>query len=196
MDRGKLISLYPSVFHLANAANWQSIKEHGLLSSESLCKSLLRLSEDETYQIISSHRPTARRERGVTFRDQKPLNESKLLSCLRGSGLTPAQWYFILNQRVFFWTNRDRLNRFLSVYQGEPCKILKVDTAKLVERHGDRIELCHINSGATRMPDHYRSRASFRSISEFHYSSKHVPAELTVLGQVRDIVELLINLVD
>jgi hypothetical protein len=110
---------------------------------------------------------------------------------LRGSGLTPSEWYSILNERVFFWTNRDRLNRFLAVYKGEPCKVLEVDTAKLVERYEPQIELCHINSGATRMPNHLRSKASFRSVYEFPYSAKHKPAELTVLGHIEDILDLL-----
>jgi len=196
MDRDKLIALYPSVFHVAHAANWPSIRTYGLLSSKSLCEKLLKLPEDETNQIISSHRPTARQQSGIVFRDQKPLNESKLLSCLRGSGLTPSEWYCILNERVFFWTNRTRLNRFLSVYKGEPCRVLEVDTAKLVERYEAQIELCHINSGATRMPDHFRSKASFRPISQFPYSSKHKPVELTVLGQVADILDLLRNPLD
>ncbi len=173
---------YPSVFHMTNEANWPSIQKYGLLSAKSLCKDLLELSQEETDQIISSHRPSSQTRHGIIFRDQKPLNESKLQSCLAGSGLTPAQWYTILNERVFFWTKRDRLDRFIAVYKNESRRVLEVDTARLLDRHLAQVELCQINSGATRMPNVFRSRAS-----------RHKPAELTVIGEVRDILTLLLR---
>jgi hypothetical protein len=110
---------------------------------------------------------------------------------LQGSGLAPADWYAILNERVFFWTTRERLNRFLATYKGEPQKVLEVNTAKLLKHHGDNVEICHLNSGATRMPNHTRSRTSFCKIADFNFSSKHQPVELTVIGGVEDILDLM-----
>jgi hypothetical protein len=39
------------------------------------------------------------------------------------------------------------------------------------------------------MPNHYRNSSSFCKIEDFAYSSKHKPAEVTVIGEVPDIVD-------
>jgi hypothetical protein len=66
-------------------------------------------------------------------------------------GMTPREWYELLNRRVFFWVEWKRLLKLLGAraYMDRPHLVLEVDTARLLKRHADRVTLSPINSGAT-----------------------------------------------
>jgi hypothetical protein len=46
-------------------------------------------------------------------RDQFPMTDAGLLRCLPNH-ISPADWYKLLNQKVFFWLTKDRLIRLLN----------------------------------------------------------------------------------
>lgn len=101
---------------------------------------------------------TSRRAESVTIehaqhgtaviRDNKPIIETVLRRNL--VGMTEPEWYATLNRRVFFWLSRHRLDglRTAKHYRGRPQAVLAIDTAKLLARHSDRVELSPYNSGA------------------------------------------------
>lgn len=76
------------------------------------------------------------------------MRESALLKCL--SGMSPRQWYESLNRRVFFWATQKRLLTLLSAkaYRDRKHGVITVDTAGLLERHFDQVNLSPINSGS------------------------------------------------
>jgi hypothetical protein len=55
---------------------------------------------------------------GVHIRDQCPQPPTPLESCL--VDMTPADWYALINSRVFFWLDYERLNRQRTACEPRP----------------------------------------------------------------------------
>jgi hypothetical protein len=110
------------VYHLVEAANWPSVQRHGLLSTLELLR-LTGISPAARQQISTTQRlrRTVLSDQ-VAIRDQAPMPADALQKCL--IGMTPAQWYSLLNGMVFFWCDRVRLNRQLGACGGLPQIVL------------------------------------------------------------------------
>lgn len=172
-ELAELIADCPTLFHMAEPGCWPSIQRHGLLSTSAL----LDLAEHADRDAIE----TRQRPEGVvvalpghtaTIRDQKPMDDAGLRRCLR-DGLTPADWYRLLNRRVFFWLTRARLDRLLNArpYRNRPHDVLEIDTARLVAAYRPAITLSAINSGATRPFPVERGLATFLPIEDYPYAT-------------------------
>ncbi|MGH7969145.1 MAG: DUF7002 family protein, partial [Limisphaerales bacterium] len=95
MTHNELLQYYPRLYHMAEAGTWPSILKHGLLSTTALLD-LFEVPAAQRKQIESTHRPEcvtiAHPVHGsAVIRDQKPMRESTLLTCL--VGIKPFQWY-------------------------------------------------------------------------------------------------------
>lgn len=106
---------HPTLYHMADQGSWESIREHGLLSTSALLD-LFEITSLERQAIESARRPASVQIRhpryGVAVvRDQKPMSETKLQSCL--IGMEPREWYELLNRKAFFWPTRERVIRLL-----------------------------------------------------------------------------------
>ena len=196
MNPERLASRYSVLFHMAEDGSLQSIKKRGLLSTSALLD-LFEIEGEERLAIESARRPEIVQlmhpERGVALvRDNKPMQEKSLERCLRG--MTPREWYEHLNRRVFFWVDRKRLLKLLGAraYRDRPHLVLEVDTAKLLERHADRVALSPINSGATfAMNPAPRGPDTFRRIAD-HPDDRPV-VELAMDYAVPDLASLTIS---
>ena len=153
MNHEELVSRFPVLYHMAEEGSWESVREHGLLSTTALLD-LYGVEGEERLAVESRRRPemaeVERPELGTALvRDNKPMQEGALSRCL--IGMTPREWYENLNRRVFFWVNRERLFRLLCArpYRERPHFVLEVETSGLLERHAGRVSLSPINSGAT-----------------------------------------------
>ncbi len=189
-----LVELHPNLFHMAEDGAWPSIKERGLLTTSALLD-LFNIGGDDRERLERRQRRSKVRLDdpsigSVVIRDQKPLPESKLASCLQ-DGLSPADWYGMLNERVFFWLTSKRLETLLHAraYRSEPQTLITVDTAALVDRHRGRVELSPINSGAAMPIARPRGLSTFLPIAEY---DREQIAELSVKGGVPDIAELAV----
>lgn len=85
-------------------------------------------------------------------------------------------------------------------YEGDRQTIVVVDAAQLVARHGARILLCHMNSGATQPMAFPRGRKTFLAIDEYplaerwkKYGAKSALAEVTVDYAVPDLRDFVIE---
>src|SRR5262245_60128665 len=112
MDVRELIERYPRLYHMAEDGAWPSIERHGLLSTSALLD-LYGVDGAERVTIESSHRPDSieinRDGLGTAVvRDQKPMSDAGLARCLQ-DGLSPEEWYRILNNKSFFWLTERRL---------------------------------------------------------------------------------------
>jgi hypothetical protein len=200
----ELAQRFPKLYHMAEAGTWESIRKHGLLSTSGLLD-LFEIDGTERVRIGSERRPESiiishSKYGTAIIRDQKPLRESALLSCL--TDMTPRQWYEALNRRVFFWLTRERLLTLLNAraYRGKTHCVLTIDTAELVARHYDRISLSPINSGSTIYTPQPRGGNTFLAPSAYPFKSryklrgaKNAIAELAVDYAVFDIAELVIR---
>jgi hypothetical protein len=171
----ELLSDCPTLYHMAEDGTWPSIRERGLLSTTALLD-LYEVTGDTRVQIEEHRRST-----GVTLeraglpaaviRDQLPMDDVGLRRCLPAH-ITPAGWYRLLNQKVFFWLTRDRLIRLLKAgtYRGRPHTVIEVSAVKLVAAHGDHIWCSPMNSGCTKPYPHPRDEHTFERISDYPYS--------------------------
>jgi hypothetical protein len=119
---------------------------------------------EERAGLEREHRPErVALAEGITVRDQKPMPPALLERCL--IGITPAEWYALLNAKVFFWCDDGRLGRLALPYKNVPLVVLVVDTASLLARHGERAAVTPFNTGNAKPfkggPAAPRGRATF-----------------------------------
>ena len=200
LDLDELVSLHPLLYHMAADGSWPSIARHGLLSTTALL---------DLFQVVDPLREVVEAQRRfetvvlthpvhgrAVVRDQKPMTDASVEAALRGSGLTPRDWYLFLNRRVFFWLTEERLITMLTArsYRDHVHTVLVVDARALVTDHLSEITLSPMNSGATRPFPHPRSLDTFKSLSEYPFarlrrrrSIRNIIVELAVAYSVPNI---------
>lgn len=201
MDVEELITRHPRVFHTMSATAWPSVQRHGLLSTQRLID-LFGLDAAERDRLLNAPRKqsTVLRAPGLppaVIRDQKPM---KFIAEKIDPGSSLTEYLAAINSRVFFWTNPERLERLRQAkeYRAEDQVVLHVDTRALVQRHGPRVELCRLNSGAVTQKNHpQRGHRSWVPIADYPYDEdrrRHgrdgALVEVTVLDAVPDILDL------
>ena len=203
-DRGvltaDLIRLYPRLFHMAGDGSWPSIRGHGLLSTNALVArwEVPQIQREALVaQVRSESRLVEHPRHGVAVvRDQKPIHEESLAAAL--TDMTVAAWLHELNDRAFFFLQPERLQTLMNArsYRRHTHVVLTIDTASIVARYEDDIQLCAINSGfAQRHSRAPRGRDTFRPIRDYPHPARQAPrtkapwdvAELAVRGGVPDI---------
>lgn len=197
-----LAMAYPTLFHMAAEGSWPLIERLGLLSTSALLDCFevpeaVRSALEERHRpnSVSIHHPTYGQ---AIIRDQKPMDDRGLERALR-DGLTPRDWYRVLNAKVFFWVQRHRLEIMMKAraYQLQRKTVLYVRTAELLRRYADRVLLAAMNTGCTKPWPHPRGINTFRPMAEYpycEYRKKKGPeavVELAVEGKVPDIRDLV-----
>lgn len=194
------------VYHLAEASNWRSIQHLGLLSASNLFDLAGVLGADRKQLEWRQRLEHFQLPNGVQIRDQRPMPPAGLEACL--VGMTPAEWCGLINARVFFWLDPDRLNRQRAACEPRPQLVLTVDTAALVASYSGQLEVTPINTGNARRRPARRGAATFVPYATWMRSgwaseaaalgtpersrSQH-PAELTVVGSVPDVMRFVVN---
>lgn len=183
---------------MAEDGSWPSIQQRGLLCTSELLN-IYGYKGQRRNEIESEWRPRSvviQREGlpDAVIRDQLVMPPRELQECL-SPGLTSTDWYRLVNSRIFFWTSKDDLARFLSArsYRGDPHVVIEVNSAKLIERHPDRITLTPFNTGSTLHGEEYarartRGRETFQRIEDFHWAWVK---ELVVENGIPDITALV-----
>jgi hypothetical protein len=194
------------IYHLAEAANWPSIRRHGLLSTTVLLDRAGLRGKQRNWLECCQRLEHTELPNGVYVRDQKPLPEEALRKCL--VGMTPSQWYALINSKVFFWFDVDRLNRQRAACEPRPQVVLEIDTMPLAARHAARIALSRINTGNARRLPAMRGRFTFvpyrmweesgwaRETERLDILAKrpnHPPVELTIAEGVTDIMRFVVG---
>ena len=197
MTPDRLITRHPTLYHMADARNWVSIERFGLLSTSSLLDRYA-IQGDARTAIEATHRPATvpidHPDLGPAFvRDQAPLHPAVFPAAL--TDLEPADWLATLNARVFFWPSEDRLGRMLRAYLKTEQAVFEVDTARLLARYADRVQLSHINSGFANPAYRPAPRGSgtFQPLQDFPDKASHAVAEVTVPGGVADIFDFTVR---
>ena len=192
------------VYHIAEADNWPSIERDGLLSARALFERAGTRPEDSA--AVEKHRPVrAVLSDGTVIRDQSPMPPSALKPCLRG--LTPTQWYRLLNGKVFFWFDEERVARHLHACRRTTQIVMTIDAEALLARHAARASVAPFNTGNARRKPAVRGRATFVPWTTWQTSGwltesdglgtslrskSHRPAELTVDHAVADILDFIV----
>lgn len=190
MDLDKLVELYPRIYHMAERGAWNSIRNHGLMSASAVLDHL-NIGGDERAQFESEHRGRKMDVRAghlsnIVLRDQKPMPEVRLLRALT-DGTTPRQWYELINNKVFFWAEEERLHGLLGArdYRNLEHDVLTLDSAAFIPAYAQAIWLCHMNSGNTWPIPHRRGIDVFRRIPDYPVRRSGNP--------VKKVVELVVD---
>jgi hypothetical protein len=186
---------------MAEATNWSSIQASGLLPASHLLQ-IAGVTGDERRRLEREQRPEhTTLPNGVEIRDQKRVPANALRACL--VGLTPAEWYLLLNARVFFWFDPVRLNRQRGACKRRPQIVLTLDAFTLVEAHRVSTSVTPINTGNALRKPARRGRSTFvpydtwlesawaseaAPLGTTERSRSHAPVELTIAGPVPDIL--------
>lgn len=193
MNEQDLIEKYPRLWHMAHEGSWPAIRDRGLMSATALLNAY-GVDGERRFALESSRRPESvvlefDGMPAAVVRDQKPMTDDKLKACLQ-DGLTPKQWYEILNSHTFFWLSRERIWTLLQAraYRGLVQTVLTVDTAGVVGAHRDRIKLSPINSGATLFAPQPRGLDTFKRIADFPFEERSKTRRLE-----NNVVELLVE---
>ncbi len=160
---------------MAEQGSWPSVRDRGLLSTSALLD-LYKVRGKIRSRIELERRPTAVPliHAGLpqaVIRDQIPMDDNGLRRCLPPH-ISPADWYRILNGKVFFWLTKERLLRLLNAgaYRESAHDVLEVNTEALVARYRDRIWFCPMNSGCTKPIPHPRGDDTFLRIPDYPYA--------------------------
>jgi hypothetical protein len=195
---------YPYLYHMAESGSWPSIKKRGLLSTTALLD-LFDVKGNERDAIESRCREESKivqhKIHGTAvIRGQMVLPETKLEYLLL-DGMTPREYYRLLNRKTFFWVRRERLEGLLRArpYRGRSHTVLTVDTKDLVTRYEKKIWLSRINSGAAIYGVGKRGSSTFHRIRDYPFEEnkkkkkEDAIVELAVDYAVKDISELTVR---
>jgi len=191
-------------FHLADVENWPSIQRSGLHSTAALI-ARDRLRGRAALPFTSYRSASVRLPSGAVIRDQRPMPPETLLRCL-DDGLTPDDWYRLVNGKVFFWLDVARLNRHLAACRARPQLVIEVDLRALVARHGRRACVTPFNVGNARRRPASRGHRTFVPLDAWlatRWASEaapggvprarsHPPAELAIESAVPDLMALVV----
>ena len=191
---------------MAEAANWPAIQRDGLHSASTLLdragivgaeRERLERCQRVTHTVLPN---------GVQLRDQGPMPPAALARCL--TGMSPSEWYALINAHIFFWLDPARLNRQRAACASRPQVVLTVDATALAVAYAERIALTPINTGNARRQPARRGAATFVPYAAWVESAwdseaaslgtplrprSHPPAELTVTGSIPDVMRYVIG---
>lgn len=166
----------PTLYHMAERHSWPSISARGLLSTTALLDSFAVYGE-ERKKIEAKHRPASvtisdSTSGSVVIRDQIPMDDGGLRRCLPPE-ITPADWYRLLNGKVFFWLTRERLLRLTNAaaYRDRCHDVLEINASLLVSAYRNSIWFCPINSGCTKPMPAPRDLSTFLQITDYPYAT-------------------------
>jgi hypothetical protein len=194
-----------TAYHLVDAGNWPSVQKLGLMSAARL----MAMSGEAEDNTPRRHRPVAQRlASGLLIRNQRPMPPAALSRCLK-SGLKPEDWFELLNSKVFFWLDIERLNRQRHACKDAPQVTLVIDAARLLSRYSRVATVAPINTGNAMRAAAPRNRSTFVPYERWvvdgwndevipgapRRPASHRPVELTIDEEVPDIMEYVVTVV-
>lgn len=202
MDLEKLIELYPRIYHMAERGAWDSIRTRGLMSTTAVLDHLA-VADGERARYESEHRGQKMDVKSgdpssIVLRDQKPMPEGRLITALTG-GTTPRQWYELINGKVFFWAEEQRLHGLLGArdYRKLEHDVLTLDSSTFIPAYAEAIWLCHMNSGNTWPMPHRRGTEIFCKVVDYPVTRTGKPkkkvVELVVDYAVPNIADYILE---
>lgn len=188
LDLDLLAQNRPFLYHLTARMNVASIINSRCLFSASLL--LEHSDEPEPKSFLRARRPQhviiKIKGESIQIRDQRPLSEKALSKCLDPDS-KPADYYELLNNRVFLWPTIQRLQRHYQRYKDEKPVLFRFSTHQILSLN-PRVEFSRLNSGATRANSYLggvpprRGRGTFCVAQKFAYTVSAV-AEVTIPQQ-------------
>jgi hypothetical protein len=183
--------------------NLKSVQAHGLLSTQKLAE---RSSNVDRSMLRQHRHKELYLDFGAFIRDQGGMQRKSIARALR-SGVTPEDWFELLNSKVFFWLDLDRLNWHRQACNSESQVVLAIDAGRMLERYASVASVSPINPGyamRTAAPRNHTTFVPYSKWVESGWESEEVPgasrrsrglwpAELAITGQIPDIAQFVIG---
>jgi Family of unknown function (DUF7002) len=200
------VNLPRHVYHLAEEANWPSIKRIGLLPAAELIaraglsgadRDRLGRSQRVSHTVLPD---------GVEIRDQLRMPATALRACL--VDMEPADWYALMNSRVFFSLEPTRLNGIRGGCEPRAQVVLTLDTAGLMADYRGLASVTPINTGHALRRAARRGAATFVPYASWvesgwasevaqlgirERSRSHRPVELAIAGAIPDAMRYVLS---
>jgi len=189
MDIKQIATRYPQLYHMAEVDTWPAIKANGLMST-SAALDFHGVGQPQRNKLEVGHRQEKVKLGGgaaaIILRDQIPMPPTRLELALQ-DGIKPADWYKLLNAKVFMWAEHHRLLGLLNArhYRNLEHDVLTIDTSSLLAAHAARVWLCHMNSGNTFPIPHHRGSTTFRRIPDYPTKANGSP--------IKEVVEVVVD---
>ena len=186
----KLVERYPMLYHMAEKGTWGSIRASGLLSTSAALDFMgINGANRLAYETQQRRNMVAIRGKHpdpIILRDQIPMPPDRLKIALI-DGTSPEDWYRLINSKVFFWAEYDRLLTLLKAraYRMKEHDVLTINTQSLLAAHGGRTWLCRMNSGNTWPFPLPRGKMDFMKIDDYPAKKNGMP--------VKTVVEVLVD---
>jgi|tagenome__1003787_1003787.scaffolds.fasta_scaffold19563306_2 hypothetical protein len=109
------------LYHATSGGAWNRVFDDGLLSTSALLTEF-GVEGDERTRIEEQIRPQSEELRHPTrgtaavIRDQRPLISEARLEASLDEGMTTSRFLRLINERVYFWIDLQRLKTMLSAY--------------------------------------------------------------------------------
>jgi hypothetical protein len=191
---------------MAEAANWPSIQRDGLCSATTLLD-MAGVAGRERERLERNQRLTHTvLPNGAQIRDQRPMPPAALEMCL--IGMSPSEWYALVNAHVFFWLDPARLNRQRAACDHRPQVVLTVDASGLLAAYAEAAAVTPINTGNARRRPAKRGAATFVPYASWIDSAweseaaslgvplrpkAHAPVELTIVGSISHVMRFVVG---
>jgi len=114
------------IYHLAEAANWRSIGRSGLLSTKALLDAADVHGKERARIECGQRLKHIELPNGVQVRDQKPMPAKALKQCL--VSMPPEEWYALINSKVLFWLEVERLNGQRQAFEPGPQAFREIES--------------------------------------------------------------------
>jgi uncharacterized protein DUF7002 len=132
-----------------------------------------------------------------------------LARCLTDN-MQPAQWYALLNSKIFFWLDLQRLHRHRRAYGAQNQRILVVDAERMLQRYERAASVSPINTGNAMRRATPRNATTFVPYLSWRTHgwrdeiiagrptrpSSHRPVELTIDVPIPDIFVYVTDTLD
>jgi hypothetical protein len=173
MDIEKFIKARPYLYHLTYLENSEYIIRDKFLYST---VEIIRMTKNKDYEGILKEKRTDKKEvifsgKKIFIRDQRPISEKALKKCLTDDW-TCEQFYYHLNDRIFFWCKVDRLQRHFNRYESENPIIFRFKSEEIFDLN-KHAKFANINTGATRANSYLGGKAPKRGPGTFLHTKEY-----------------------
>jgi hypothetical protein len=191
MTRDQFLERCKEICHVGPVGVWERVAEHGFQTAEQLITEA-DLDDEVRKQLLSTPRENAVhlqvQGNDVVLRDQGPLFARKDLGSLLGDDMDVSEWIHLLNQRVYFFTDRASATKLIDKYiqLDGAQEVIWLSPLRLLDAASSSFELTSQNSGAiARRSGSQKARDTFQPLLRFPGNKR--PSELTILNGLPDV---------
>lgn len=172
------------LWHVGPPGSWSRISREGLRTARQLIDAADLDDETRRTLIEKPRRNQVELPMGddvVILRDQEPLFSRKDITPLLARDMTVVDWLGLLDRRVYLFAGRRERDILIRKYAARHGyqEVIQIDSDRLLEVAGSRVELADQNTGAIARVSHpYKDWNTFQSIDRFPNKR---PKEVTVV---------------